>query len=103
MRNDAFMYVAAGDGIADFNNSGTFRKSVGTGLTRIGGGQGWTLNNSGTVDITTGLLDLGSGLTAHTQSGGAILLNGGDLSIYRLLEFYRWDNLGQRRNYRRSD
>ena len=54
------------------DNAGTFRKSVNTGITTIGGG-GLGFNNSGTVDIQTGTLLCSGGFT---NSGTVNLLAG---------------------------
>ena len=48
------------------SNAGTFRKSGGTGTTNI---SGITFNNTGLVDVVSGVLNFGSGYT-QTSSGG---------------------------------
>lgn len=66
-------FLGGGGGI--FNNGGTLVKSGGTGTSSLGG---LTLNNSGTVEVQTGILNMGVGLT---QTAGTTLLNGGDLTV----------------------
>lgn len=43
------------------NNAGTFQKSIGTGIAEI---DRWTFNNSGTVDVQSGTLELGGNGTS---------------------------------------
>ena len=55
----ASMVVNGGNGQATLNNFGTLRKSAGVGNATIGGGQGWTLNNDGLVQVLAGTLTIG--------------------------------------------
>ena len=71
--NAFFYYNNAGAGVS-FNNypAGTFRKKTGTGFTYFHGDYGgWQFNNSGTVDIQTGILSLDQG-SKNLNNGGTI-------------------------------
>ena len=57
-----------GGGVPRFDNAGTFRKSVGTGTTTIGGSVAFT--NYGTVDIQSGILAANGG---YASSSNAVL------------------------------
>jgi uncharacterized repeat protein (TIGR01451 family) len=79
--NDSIIYqhcCAAGQA---FNNAGTFRKSVATNTTTIDGNG---FNNSGTLDVQSGTVILGSGGTSsgifNATSPGVILVS----SVYTL-------------------
>jgi VCBS repeat-containing protein len=61
------------------NNAGTFRKSAGTGTSTIEA----FFNNTGTVEVLTGTLSFPS--FAWTQTAGATLLNGGNLTSTQTL------------------
>ena len=63
---------ASGSGIR-FDNAGTFRKSVHSGTSTLGGGSGVSFNNSGTVEIQSGTLLCSGGFTNH----GAVNLSPG--------------------------
>jgi hypothetical protein len=57
LQNDSTFYNYTGGGAAVFNNSGTIRKTVATGQTVISlANSGWTLNNSGLMDVQTGIV-----------------------------------------------
>jgi hypothetical protein len=59
---------APGLSTATFNNVGTFRKSISGGVTSF---VAWNFNNAGTLDIQTGVLNLGySGNLVHTFLAG---------------------------------
>lgn len=65
------IFDAQGDGTLNFgatsavvNNNGTFQKSAGAGVTTVG--PTVTFNNSGTVDVQTGTLQLGSSGGTHS-------------------------------------
>ena len=68
VQNDSQIY-----GQVTINNAGTFRKSAGPGTTYIG----VALNNTGTVEVESGTLDLPS--PPFQQTSGALLLKGGDV------------------------
>ncbi len=57
-----------------FYNAGLFRKSAGTGTTSIN----VPFNNTGTVDVQTGALNVGS---SFSQAAGATLLRGGNVIL----------------------
>jgi len=57
------------------NNAGTFRKNGGKGITTIG--TGVAFNNSGTVEVQSGMLAFNGGFT---QTAGATKLSGGAIS-----------------------
>jgi hypothetical protein len=61
-----------------FNNSGTFEKTGGTGVSGGGVGSSITFNNSGTVIAKSGTLLLGN---FFTQTKGSVLLEGGNISL----------------------
>lgn len=71
VQSDTAVLSGAG-GPNTFVNSGTFRKSVATGVTSFGP----VFTNSNVVDLTTGTVDFDGGFT---QSAGATTLNGGDM------------------------
>jgi hypothetical protein len=60
------------------NNAGTFRKSAGTGTSTFEA----IFNNTGTVEVQTGTLSF---TAAYTQTAGATLLNGGNLTSTQTL------------------
>ena len=60
-QSDAYLAHAFG-AAPHFDNAGTFRKSPGTGITKIGGG----FNNFGTVDVKTGTLEYVGAFTNHS-------------------------------------
>ena len=60
-QSDAYLAHAFG-AAPHFDNAGTFRKSPGTGVTKIGGG----FNNYGTVDVKTGTLEYVGAFTNHS-------------------------------------
>jgi uncharacterized repeat protein (TIGR01451 family) len=67
---------------ASVNNSGTFRKSGGTGTSTV---SGVLVNNTGTVQAQSGTLSF----TGFTQNSGVTMLNGGSLaSASGPLNFY---------------
>ncbi len=71
--NAFFYYNNSGAGVS-FNNypAGTFRKKTGTGVTFFHGDfGGWQFNNSGTIDVQTGILSLDQG-SKNLNTGGAI-------------------------------
>lgn len=65
---------------AGFNNSGTLRKSAGSGETSLS----VVFFNSGTLDIQTGTLKFGSG-SVFTQNAGSTLLSGGNLASFNTI------------------
>ena len=65
-------------GAPQFNNTGTFTKSAGAGVTTID----IPFNNSATTTVSSGTLRLTRG---YTQTAGALLLKGGDLSSTQVL------------------
>ncbi|MBI3851712.1 MAG: hypothetical protein HY298_15770 [Verrucomicrobia bacterium] len=72
-------FLSSGGTGGRFDNAGTFRKSANSGTTTVVSGV--SFNNSGTVEIQTGTLDLGGGGT-HSGSfavpaGTALTLSGG--------------------------
>ncbi|MDB6025776.1 MAG: hypothetical protein JWM68_1999 [Verrucomicrobiales bacterium] len=73
IQNDSQFYNNSGGApVPIFNNLGTIRKSVATGLTVVSSANGgWTFNNSGLIDIQTGVL------SSQTQLN---LNNGGSFS-----------------------
>jgi uncharacterized repeat protein (TIGR01451 family) len=76
VKNDQLIFQHCCTGGQAFNNAGTFRKSVATGTTTI---QNNGFNNSGTVDIQTGILNPISGGTStsvfHTNATGSFLFS----------------------------
>jgi hypothetical protein len=60
-------------GPASFNNSGTFRKTAGTGTDL----SGWTFTNSGVLDIQTGTVRFGT----LSHESGAVLQGRGTLGV----------------------
>jgi hypothetical protein len=64
----------ANQGRGTFNNAGTFRKSGGTGTSSISGAIAF--NNTGTVEVTSGTLAIGSGTSTD---GRFVFANGGTL------------------------
>ena len=76
IQSDASMSIGGGDGNGTFINAGLVRKATGAGTTSIGGGQGPSFTNSGTIDVTTGTLAF---QLSFTQTGGATQLSGGNL------------------------
>jgi hypothetical protein len=76
IQNDATISIFGGDGSGAINNAGILRKSAGTGTTNIGGGQGPTVSNSGTVDVASGTLAFQQ---TFTQTAGTTRLSGGNL------------------------
>gem|GEM_PF-5919863 len=75
-QNDStFDYINTGD-VSTFNNqSGAiFRKSVGSGSSTFGT---FILNNTGTLDVQTGVLDLTAGNVTHLLSNGSLLQGAG--------------------------
>jgi hypothetical protein len=95
IENESISGLGGASANGQFDNSGTFRKSAGTGTTLVS--SGLTFNNSGTVDIRSGILAANGGFnstsnallncaiggttpgTGHGQfqKSGAITLNGG--------------------------
>jgi uncharacterized repeat protein (TIGR01451 family) len=79
--NDQLIYQHCCSAAQAFNNAGTFRKSVGTNTTTIDGNG---FNNSGTLDVQSGTLLLGSGGTStgvfNATAAGTILVS----SVYTL-------------------
>jgi uncharacterized repeat protein (TIGR01451 family) len=79
--NDQLIYQHCCSAAQAFNNAGTFRKSVATGTTTINGNG---INNSGTLDVQSGTVTLGSGGTStgifNTAAAGTILVS----SVYTL-------------------
>jgi adhesin HecA-like repeat protein len=71
VQGDLFMDYY-GSPISTFNNSGVFRKSVGTGTATVE----IVFNNSGSLEVQTGVVKLTSGYT-QTSSGGLTLEMGG--------------------------
>ena len=75
--NDQIIYVHCCSAGQPFNNAGTFRKTTATSTTTI---QQNGFNNSGTVDVQSGTLNLTSGGTStaifNTGSAGRLLFNG---------------------------
>jgi hypothetical protein len=73
-QNDSSFFNSSGGAPTFNNNAGaTFRKSAGSGTTTMGG----PFNNSGTVDVRSGMLTL----STFVQTAGSTLLNGGGISI----------------------
>ena len=62
-----------------FNNSGTFKKSGGTGATTFEP----IFNNGGTAEVQSGTLNF---TAAYTQTAGVTLLNGGNLTSSQTLD-----------------
>jgi uncharacterized repeat protein (TIGR01451 family) len=79
--NDQLIYQHCCGAPQAFNNAGTFRKTVGTNVTTIDGNG---FNNSGTLDVQSGTVILGSGGTStgifNAASSGAIFVS----SVYTL-------------------
>ncbi|MFQ5796053.1 MAG: CARDB domain-containing protein, partial [Candidatus Bipolaricaulia bacterium] len=72
VQNDQVFFFNQKGIISQFNNAGTFRKSAGTGFTDID----IVFNNSGTVDVNSGTLNLKNGGTssgAFSVAAGATL------------------------------
>ena len=61
--SDTYFYNDDG-GIALIQNAGTFRKTGGVGITYIGDGTAFVLNNSGLVDAQSGEIQIGDGGTS---------------------------------------
>jgi hypothetical protein len=70
------MSIGGGDGNGTVTNAGLLRKSNSAGTTSIGGGQGPSFSNSGTVDVAGGTLSF---QLAFKQTAGTTLLSGGNL------------------------
>lgn len=68
--------MSSGSGTNAFNNEGTFTKSGGTGATTVS--QFMSFNNSGTVNVNSGLLNLNSG---GTHSGAFNVVSGSELNF----------------------
>jgi uncharacterized repeat protein (TIGR01451 family) len=79
--SDQLIYQSCCGAAQAFNNAGTFRKSAGTSATTIDGNG---FNNSGTLDVQSGTVTLGSGGTStgifNAASTGTILVS----SVYTL-------------------
>jgi uncharacterized repeat protein (TIGR01451 family) len=79
--NDQLIYQSCCSAAQAFNNAGTFRKSAGTSVTTIDGNG---FDNSGTLDVQSGTVVLGSGGTStgifNAASTGTILVS----SVYTL-------------------
>lgn len=65
----SFGWPGGGDN-GRFDNAGTFRKSANSGTTTLGSGSVVAFNNSGTVDIRSGILQANG---SYTSSPGALL------------------------------
>jgi hypothetical protein len=66
----------------EFNNAGTLIKSAGTGTSRLSSGSGLSrpqINNTGTVEVQTGVLEFAR--SDYIQTAGQTVLNGGNLSM----------------------
>jgi hypothetical protein len=74
VRNDLTIENSAGFSTGRFDNAGLFVKSAGTGTTSL---STIALENTGTVEVRTGTLAFAA---AFTQTAGATLLSGGNLS-----------------------
>ena len=74
-----------------FNNSGTFRKSAGTGTSTIAN----PFNNTGTVDVQTGTIDI----TGSFSNFSAQTLTGGTYDIQSTFNFTGADISHKRRDH----
>ncbi|MGE0484554.1 MAG: filamentous hemagglutinin N-terminal domain-containing protein [Gammaproteobacteria bacterium] len=85
IQNDRSLTVNGGDGQSFLNNAAgaVIRKTAGAGTTLLSAGQGWRLNNAGTVEALTGTLYVGQGAT-HTSSGTLRAESGGRLALDNL-------------------
>ena len=71
--------IYGGGAASTFTNSGTLRKSAGTGTTQIGNSASLTVVNSGTVDAQTGTIVFGGDNTFNTGTvftgAGSVVVN----------------------------
>ncbi len=77
IENNGSMYTVGFEGRSRLTNTGTMRKVAGTGVTEIGGSNGFTFDNNGAVEVQTGTLRLGDNFADGSVSNGTFLVNAG--------------------------
>lgn len=76
--------LATSGGSTTITNSGTLRKSAGTGTTQIGNAAGFGFTNSGTVDAQTGTILLNG---SNTFNSGTVFTGAGSVVVNRASTF----------------
>jgi hypothetical protein len=74
------LHIYWGGGSPQINNKGLFLRSAGGGRSTVGG-TNILFANTGNVEVRSGYLDLSA---TYTQTGGATILNGGDIQRWPL-------------------